>query len=252
MTSKTLRAAALIALAIGLAGCSKRITQKDRDNALIHYELGLQAQNAGNPHGALQEFRIAADLDPKNADVFWAQGLLLQYSFKKYPEAEKAYQTALKLKPDYSEVKVALGTLYLEQQKYDPAIALFTEAMGDLYYRTGYIAQSNLGWALYKKGDVTGAVDNIKSAVTVNPSYCMGYRQLGIIYDEQGKTELACSEYTRYREKCPETADAYFREGVCAAKLGKADQARTAFAGCESKADGELKEDCRRLLQQLQ
>ena len=51
---------------------------------------------------------------------------------------------------------------------------------------------------------------------------------------------------------CPEVADAYFREGVCTAKQGKAEEAKNAFAGCASRAQGELKDDCQRLLNQLQ
>lgn len=246
------QAALALAAAALVTGCPHRVSAKDHEKAIIHHDLGIEAQTQGDLQTALRQFRLAVETDPQWPDARFALASLLQMGFHKLESAEQEYKKAIELKPDYSDAKVNLGTLYLEEQKYDAAIKLFDEALGDMMYRTPYIAQGNRGWALYKKGDVAGGIESIKSAVTLNSKYCMGYRELGTIYDEQGRTEDACRQYEKYSELCPEVAEAHFREGVCLAKLGKAEDARKALAACSAKADGALKDDCQRLLDQLQ
>jgi type IV pilus assembly protein PilF len=207
-----------LALALALSGCKHVPTERERQSSEIHYNLGIQAQEAGNIQDALSEFQQAVAQDPDNADARNALGILLHLSFGRHAEAIQSYEKVL----------------------------------NDMLYPTPFIAQSNLGWAYFKKGDTAKALENIKSAVTLNPNFCRGYQNLGFIYDQQGDTQEACRQFSRYREMCPEVADAYMREGVCQAKMGKADAARESFTSCENKAaQPALKDECRRLREHL-
>lgn len=251
-------------LGLCLAACAHVPTEREIDGAQIHYNLGIQAQQAGDVQSAFKEFQAALDVVPDFAEAHNAIGILLHLSFRRPDEAISHYQKALRLKPLFSDssfasqVKTNLANVYLDQARYDEAIALYQDALNDMLYPTPYIAQGNLGWALYKRGDAKRedqkkAVDAIKAAITTNPKFCQGFRNLGIIYDEQGQTQDACKSFVRYREICPEVADAYYREGVCLAKLGDNVGAKRAFAGCQTKKPSEtLREDCQRLLEHLQ
>lgn len=232
-----------------LASCKHIPTDQERQGAQIHYDLGIAAQTDGKLQEAYAEFDEALKLDPYNPEAHNAMGLLLHVGFKKQDSALEHYDRALELKPEFSEAKTNKGNLYLDQGKYDDAIKLYEAALNDMRYPTPYIAQGNLGWALYKKGDIKGAIENIKSAVTTEPKFCLGYKNLGLIYDAQNQTEDACKAYGNYRSACPEVADAYYREGVCVAKLGEAGKAKEAFAACQAKAahNNVLREDCKRL-----
>ena len=119
-----------------------------------------------------------------------------------------------------------------------------------------YLAHANRGWALFKKGDVRGGMESIQMAVTTNPKFCLGYKNLGLIHDEQGRTDLACDHYGRFRDACPDAAEAYYREGVCLAKLGKTEEARKDFAACQTKSvppgTRDFKADCKQLLEKMQ
>jgi tetratricopeptide (TPR) repeat protein len=162
------------------------------------------------------------------------------------------YKKALEARPGFSEAKTNLANVYLAQARYDEAIKLYEEALNDMLYPTPYIAQGNIGWALYKKGETERALQSIKAAVTLNPGFCLGYKNLGIIYDETGNLSEACRYFGHYREACPDVADAYLREGACQVKLGKMEEARQSFTACEAKAKSQvLKDDCRRLLEAL-
>jgi len=253
----TLRPLAVL-LCLCLAGCKHVPTEKEITGAQIHYDLGIQAQQAGDVQSAYKEFQAAEELDPGFAEAYNASGVLLHLAFKRPEEAIAQYKRALEIRPTFSEVKTNLANVYLDQARYDEAIALYQDALNDMLYATPYIAQANLGWALYKRGDtkrddVKKGIESIKSAVTINPKFCLGYKNLGLIYDEQGNTPDACKSFTRYRESCPEVADAYYREGVCLAKQGDNAGAKRAFAGCQTKNPSlSLKEDCGRLLEHLQ
>jgi type IV pilus assembly protein PilF len=122
-----------------------------------------------------------------------------------------------------------------------------------MLYSTPFIAQGNLGWAFYKKGDVPQALDHIKASVTLNPRFCLGYKNLGLIYDAQHSQEEACKQFGKYREHCSEVADAYYREGACLVKLGRADEAKEKLAACQAKAQNDqIRDDCRQLQEKLQ
>lgn len=243
-----------IALLFPLAAiaCRHLPTEKERQGAEIHYDLGVNAQQAGDLHGALTEFQAALDLDPGFAEAHNALGVLLHNGFKRQDEAISHYKKALEIRPGFSQAKTNLANVYLDQGRYDEAIKLYEEALNDMLYREPHIAQGNLGWALYKKGDTRAALDHIRTAVTIEPKFCLGYEWLGIIETEQRDLSSACRDFGKFREACPDVADAYYREGSCLVKLGRRDAAKQSFATCQAKAPNEaLKGECRRLAEQL-
>ncbi len=241
-----------LALAFLLTGCKHVPTEKERASSEIHYNLGLQAQQSGSIPEALSEYQRAIALDPDNADARNALGILLHLSYRRHAEAIEHYQKALEVRPNFSEARTNLANVYLDQGQYDQAIKLYEQVLNDMLYSTPFIAQGNMGWAYYKKGDTAKALENIHAAVTLNPSFCLGFRNLGIIHAETGNTDESCKQFGNYREKCPDEADAHMREGVCLAKQGHVDTAKERLDTCQSKAtQPALKDECRRLREQL-
>ncbi|MCP3104320.1 social motility TPR repeat lipoprotein Tgl [Myxococcus sp. K15C18031901] len=241
-------------LLLALASCAHTPSEKERRSAEIHYDLALVAQQQGQIQEALRELQVSLENDPDYPEANNAIGILLHLAFSRPAEAIKHYERALKVRPTFSEARTNLANVHLDQGRYDEAIKLYEQSLNDMLYPTPFIAQGNMGWALYKKGQTDRAVESLKASVTTNPSFCLGYRSLGIIYDETGRSEDACRQFTRFRENCSDVAEAYLREGVCRAKLGEAEVAKQAFAACEAKAkpaEQQLKDDCRRLLEKL-
>lgn len=238
-------------LVLSLLGACKHVpTAKEAEAARIHYDLAVQVQQ-NDPQSALREYDMALEADPSMAEAWHGRGILLHVVFGRPDEAVAHYKKALELKPDFSEAKANLGNVYLDQKRFDDAIAMYEAALNDMLYATPFIAQGNLGWAKYMKGDTQSAISFIKAAVTTNPKFCLGYKNLGIIYDETGDSAEACKQFTRYREKCAEVADAYTREGTCLAKIGQKELAKKAFAGCIEKASDAEKDECKRLQELL-
>ncbi|MCP3144928.1 social motility TPR repeat lipoprotein Tgl [Pyxidicoccus xibeiensis] len=252
--SRLASASCSLVLLLMSAGCAHTPSEKEKRSAEIHYDLALQAQQHGHMQDALQELQKSLENDPDYPEAHNAMGILLHLAFRRPDEAVKHYEHALKVRPTFSEARTNLANVHLDQGRYDEAIKLYELVLNDMLYPTPYIAQSNLGWALYKKGETERALQSLKASVTTNPGFCLGYRNLGIIYDETGRLDDACRQFTRFRENCANVAEAYMREGVCQAKLGQVDAAKQAFESCEAKAkpaEHALKDDCRRLLEKL-
>lgn len=241
----------LLALVL-MGGCKHIPDERERELADNSYQMGVYHQQQGHMQDALRELQKSLELNPDNPEALNAMGLVLHLSFNRPEEAVRHYKRALEVRPSFSEAKTNLANVYLSQSRYDEAIKLYEEALNDMLYPTPFIAQGNLGWALYKKGDQERGVRNIQAALTLNPNFCMGYKNLGIIYTETGDVSEACTQFAHYRESCPEVADAYLREGACQAKQGKNQEAKQSFITCEAKAKNPtLKDDCRRLAQAL-
>jgi Tfp pilus assembly protein PilF len=240
-----------VLLGVLAQSCAHVATEKEQREAQAHYDLAANMLQK-EPQGALIELDRALALDPDMPEAHHARGLLLHVAFNHPEEAIASYKKALQLRPAFSECKVNLGNVYLDQKRYDEAIPLYREALNDMLYPTPYLAQGNLGWALYKKGETDAAISSIKSAVTLNPKFCLGFRNLGTIYDETGVVDEACRAFGKFRELCPDVADAYLREGVCLAKKGDLAGAHKSLQGCleKSRVDAE-RDDCKRLKEGL-
>jgi type IV pilus assembly protein PilF len=235
-------------------GCGP--TQKDIEAAQIHYELAINAmENAHDAQTALHELQLAQQLNPRSADTQNATGLVLHLMLHRPEQAVPHYLEAIKLDPKNSEIKNNLGACYLDLGKYPEAIALFEQALQDVLYRTPFIAQGNLGWALYKSGDMRGAVEHLKLAIQTNPEYCQGYRSLGMIYSDTGQLAEARRAFEAFQKRCPQLPEGHYRLGLVLLKLDEQSRARAEFAACakdqKDQPNSELGAECERLLKLL-
>jgi len=238
-----------------LAACAHVPTEKERQGADAHYDLGVNAQNAGDVRSALKEYDEALKLDDDFADAHNAKGVVLHLSFDRKDEAEKEYKRAIEIRPTFSEAKVNLGNLYLDEGRLDDAMALYQQALNDMLYATPYIAETNLGWAYFKKGNSAQAIEHLKAAVTTNPQFCLGYKDLGLVHDARGELNAACTEFGRFVDACPKVAEAYQLRGSCQVRQGRATEARASFDACVENATGptqaRVRDECTQLRDRL-
>ncbi|HUB10153.1 MAG TPA: tetratricopeptide repeat protein, partial [Myxococcales bacterium] len=193
----------LFALLLLVAACGP--SARDIEAAQIHYDLGVSAmEQQHDAPTALRELEIAVAKNPRLAEAQWAIGIVDHLMLHKPEEAVGHYLRALELNPKYSEAANNLGDAYIDLGRYTEAAAMFRRALSDELYRTPYLAQGNLGWALYKSGDTDGGIQNLKAALAANKGFCQGYRLLGMIYAESGKLDDAEQQFTTFHEKCPD------------------------------------------------
>jgi len=251
-TSRFIAAAALLAL----AACAGPASEADQQTARIHHDIAINSLDRGDMRGALREMLIAADLDPQNPQVQQALGLVF-HAMGHSDEALVHYQKALELKPAYSEAHNNFGILLIDLGRYDEAIEHFKKALADILYQTPSLAEGNMGWAWYKKGDVDKARLHLRNAVAQNARFCRGYLWLARIGVDRSEPAEIVTNGKRFEKHCmgdvalAKTLPAeYVREmqyylGVGYLKQGDRESARKAFAACAVvDASGEFAPKC--------
>ncbi|NWH09540.1 MAG: tetratricopeptide repeat protein [Alphaproteobacteria bacterium] len=121
--------------------------------------------------------------------VYYMHGITLERS-KKWDEAERQLQTALKLEPDQPLVLNYLGYTWIEHGvRLDEAMAMIERAV-ELRPTDGYIIDS-LGWAHYRLGNYKKAVEYIEQAVLLQPGDPTINDHLGDAYWKVGRQREA-------------------------------------------------------------
>lgn len=123
---KTL-AAALLGMAIATSGlpglaASGGGTNTKTATAVPTYIDAKAAADAGNYAGAIQTLRGLVKTDPKNADAWNLLGFSSR-KLKKYDDAGKYYDTALRLDPKHRGALEYQGELFIATQAFDKAKA---------------------------------------------------------------------------------------------------------------------------------
>ncbi|MGD8992282.1 MAG: tetratricopeptide repeat protein [Desulfobacterales bacterium] len=86
-------------------------------------------------------------------------------------------------------------------------------------------AHNNLGAALSKQGKVDEAIQQYRKALQINPHFMEAYNNLGIALDKQGKYDEAILNYKKVLEIEPDNVRAYNNLAASLVKLGKTDEA---------------------------
>jgi len=247
-------AAFALLFAAGSLACSGVSAEQRRRSAEIHYDLGTNLLQNGDVQGALKEYLDAEKEDDDLPQTHNALGLLNAYSLARPQQAEEHFRKAIALDKDFSEARNNLGTFYVARGRFAEAVPQFERALGNPLYRDRMIAETNLGWALYKTGQPEKGMRRIEAALAFAPKYCLGWRQLGTIHAERGELQAAGDAFAKYAASCPDTADAHLQSGKILARQTRAAEARVAFQRCAVSKDerqSNVAKECQRLLREL-
>ena len=239
--------------ALLFASCSGMSAEQRTQAAEIHQQLGDNLLRDGDAQQAMKEYLQSIDLE-ETPEAHNGLGLIYAWSLGRQQDGEKEFKRALELKPDFSEALTNLGALFIARGRFAEAIAPLQKASKDPLYRSRVLAQSNLGWALYKSGQADQGVGEIRAALQVAPKYCLGWRQLGTIYSEEGRLDDANSAFSRYAQECPDVPDAHLQTGKVLVRQSKATQARAEFERCAVAKDDKDKPvavECAKFLKDL-
>ena len=135
---------------------------------------------------------IARAGDPKRltAEFYFEVGIAFEHKGDR-PEAEKYFELALKLKPEFPEVQNYLGYMWAERgEKLDRARDLIEQALKAEPKSAAYL--DSMGWVLFKLNQPKPALDYMLKAVAENgkPDATL-YDHLGDIYAALSQTDQA-------------------------------------------------------------
>jgi tetratricopeptide (TPR) repeat protein len=113
----------------------KAAIELDPNHAMSHavyaFILALRVVNNAGELGtvdqAIEESRVALQLNPDLLEARWARGIVLEVT-SNYEEAIQQLQAAIEINDTIADVHLALGRNYLAIEEYDQAVFEFTKA----------------------------------------------------------------------------------------------------------------------------
>lgn len=119
------------------------------------------------------------------------------------------------------------GVAFLAHEKYDNAIADFSESLRKSPRNAG--ALNNRGQASYLKGDYKSAVTDFSGAVVMDPKNFLAYNNRALAYLETEELDLALADLQSALKLVPEYPEALNNRGIVHQKMKKYDEAIADF-----------------------
>ena len=245
--------------------CSKSLEQKNTGE--LHNLLAQIDEKSGEFVPAVNEYQVAAHMDPSEDNLFdWGSELLLH---RTYEPAIEVFQKATQRYPNSPRVFIGLGMALYSRGKYDEAVkALLAAAdlnpadprcylfLSKAYYSSPNQAdkvierfrrfselQPGNALALYYyamslwKGkraedpgfDLRQMESLLQKSVSLDPKLAEAHVQLGNLYADQHEYAKSIPEYTKALEVNPNLPDAHYRLGQDYVHVGQKDRAQAEF-----------------------
>jgi tetratricopeptide (TPR) repeat protein len=198
-----------------------------RDLALTHLQRGVEYATKGLLYDrAIEEFKKALELDPDIPEVYCSLGSA--YLGKgKLEEASNSYKQVLSMNPSSNIRGVAnlcLGIIYTERKKFAEAVKSFEEAVrlipdkAEAHYRLADI--------YVQQGKFDLAIPEYKRAIELDPNLAKPYQGLGLIYTKKGKADEAIRYYEEAIKRDPYDSASYYNMARCYFRLRKREEGR--------------------------
>jgi tetratricopeptide (TPR) repeat protein len=142
------------------------LVSRNQSQAQIHFNTGLQAQQAGDTTQAEQQLLQAIALDPSFKGAYNSLGNLY-YQREAYNQAKVMYQHALEIDPDYVKARNNLGNTYMQLAMYAEAIAELNKVIST--DSESGLAHYNLACVYARSGDATLAAQYLNQAIEREP-----------------------------------------------------------------------------------
>jgi len=166
-------------------------------SANLHFTRGVLYQGNGNLRAAEQEYRLAAELEPRAVAPWATLGALLQQQGR-WQEAAEAWNHAADISPRPWEMLLSAGFGYLRANQPAPALATFNRAernqppaatTTDNSYLVGIARGRALAYE--EMGNLTRAIAFEQDALKLAPSNATLWNEMSSMYARAGRMEEA-------------------------------------------------------------
>ena len=240
---------------------------QQKDTGELHNLLGQVEEKDGHFVAAVNQFHVAAHMDPSDDNLFdWGSELLLH---RTYEPAIDVFKHASQRYPKSPRLLIGLGMSLYSLGKYDEAVEALlsaadldpTDARCYLFLSKAYdsspalatgvidrfkryaqlqpenaLAQYYYAMSLWKGKRTEDATVDLKTvesllkqSISLNDRLPEAHVQLGNLYADQHSWEKSIPEYVRALELNPMLPDAHYRLGQDYVHVGKKDDAQAEF-----------------------
>src|SRR5580698_741480 len=156
------------------------------------------------PDDALQAYRKASELTPKDAEPHLSAGLLHERQ-KEFSDAEAEYKQVLVLDPKSTEAAIGLTNIYMKSGHLGDAEPLLRRLAAEQPNDAGIHLQ--LGRVLAAQGKKDDAIAEFQTALKLAPADADAQREIADFYSSAGKNDLAEAAYRALLKTQPNDAE---------------------------------------------
>jgi tetratricopeptide (TPR) repeat protein len=186
-----------------------------------------------SPQSAAQLYLQATELDDKNAAAYAGLGEAYdaiedkEGSTENTDKAISAYEKAVSLSAELTEVFAPLGMLYFQKGEIAKADNYLAKAVSSNVNDPE--TQFFLGLVRYKQNSNDSALSALKKSIQLRPDFADAHYYLGEVYDRLNKDKEAISAYKEAVKINPKYVEAWFDLGVANYNRGNYDEAIKAY-----------------------
>ena len=169
---------------------------------------GIKHLENENYTAALNTFNAICKADPKDAGVYYYIGEV-HYQLEDYAEAEKSYRKGMSINSQCAECNVGMGKLELDKGNPAEAEKYFDTAVRINKKNATTYALIGDAYLYSKKPNAAKAIEYLSTARDMNPRVAQYWAHLGDAYQMSGNNGEAMSAYESAVEKDPTNAEAY-------------------------------------------
>jgi len=136
------------------------------DQPSLHYQLGVELQNAGSYLPAVDAFRQAIDLAPRFADAYTGLGDVLS-KLSRNKEAIVVYRKAVEIEPAHAPAHCGLGMALLKGGDGQAALEVLTDAVA--LRPSFYEPRIERARVLFRKGSFRRALEDCDVCLQMKP-----------------------------------------------------------------------------------
>ncbi|MET0280754.1 MAG: type IV pilus biogenesis/stability protein PilW [Steroidobacteraceae bacterium] len=213
-----------------LAGCvsngQKTVDGRPIDEnsaANANMKLGIAYMQQNKLALAKEKLERAEKQDPKNYEVYWGLASLAE-RLNNSADAERYYQTAMRLAPGKPEVTNTYAVFLCRNGHVDRAMPLYDKVIADPLYPTPWAAATNAAVCLRSEKRHGDAMPYLQKALSLRPDFIPAVVELADVQISTGKPAEARATADRFLgigRKSPDVllvaARAAVAEGNCGA-----------------------------------
>jgi len=154
--------------------------------------------------GALREIDTHLKRQPRSRDAEYLRGRIAERRGQA-DEAERFYQAALAIDPNFTEARNDLGLLRERQGRHDEALAEFRRVVEiDPEFGEAY---NNIGIVLRGRGETDAAAEAFRRAIKASPDFAGAYSNLALLLEDRnayGEAETLLRQAVQRDPKDPD------------------------------------------------
>jgi tetratricopeptide (TPR) repeat protein len=184
---------------------------------IAYNNRGNLLQHLGNLDGALADFHIVLEINSQSP-IAYNNRAIVYTQIGQFSAAIADYTKAIKLQPGFASVYNNLGNAYCQMNNYSAAMSEYTQAITfDPEFAVAYSNRANI----YRiQGDFTRALIDYDRAIGLDANLIIAYYNRGICHRQIGNHQVAIDDYTQTLALDPQYFHAYYHRGNARQYLG--------------------------------